>query len=113
MDNIINELIYKNDKITLITDDNNNLWFNSYQVCIILGYVDPKNIIRKLVHKKHIKYLKEIMDDYKLYPNAQPNSIYIHEAGLYTLLIRSKKPNAEKFLFWATEDMCLSKKWSL
>jgi len=105
MEHLINELKYKNDTITIVTDNDNNLWFNSYQTCIIIGYNDPKNIIRKLVHKRHIKYLKNIMEDYKLYPNAQPHSIYIHEAGLYTLMIRSKKPNAEKFLLWITEDV--------
>ena len=31
--------------------------------------------------------------------------MYLHEAGLYTLMIRSKKANAEKFLFWITEDV--------
>jgi prophage antirepressor-like protein len=105
MEHIVNEFKYKNNMITMITDDDNNLWFNGYQTCIILGYNDPKNIIRKLVHKRHIKYLKDIMKDYKLYPRAQPHSIYIHEAGLYTLMIRSKKPNAEKFLLWITEDV--------
>jgi hypothetical protein len=40
-----------------------------------------------------------------LYPNAQPHSIYINESGLYTLLIRSKKPKAEKFFKWVVEDV--------
>ena len=105
MEHIINELKYKNNMITVLTDNNNNVWFNGQQTCFILDYKDPKNTIKKLVHKKHVKYLKDIMDDYKLYPNAQPYSMYLHEAGMYTLMIRSKKPNAEKFLFWITEDV--------
>ncbi len=103
--NIIKELKYKNDTIMTITDNDNNVWFNGYQACIIIGYKDPKNIIKKLVHKKHIKYLKDVINDYRLYPNAQPKSIYLHEAGLYTLMIRSKKENAEKFLLWITENI--------
>lgn len=105
MEHIINELKYKNNMITVLTDNNNNVWFNGQQTCFILDYKDPKDAIKKLVHKKHVKYLKDIMDDYKLYPNAQPYSMYLHEAGMYTLMIRSKKPNAEKFLFWITEDV--------
>ena len=54
--------------------------------------------------------MKEIVKDYKLYQNAQPNSIYIHEVGLYTLMIRSKKPNAEKFLLWIAEDIVIFNK---
>ena len=68
----------------------------------------------------HTNKLKNIFEDYKLYPNsqlklifsinkiypnAQPNSIYLNESGLYTLLIRSKKTNAEKFFLWVVEDV--------
>ncbi len=38
MDNLINELRYKNDTITIITDNNDTIWFNGYQACVILGY---------------------------------------------------------------------------
>lgn len=98
----INELKYKNN---MIIDNNNNVWFNGQQTFFILDYKDPKDAIKKLVHKKHVKYLKDITDDYKLYPNAQPYSMYLHEAGLYILMFRSKKLNAEKFLFWITDDV--------
>jgi superfamily II DNA or RNA helicase len=101
-------LKFENSNTTIIKDNENNLWFNGYQTCIILDYKNPKNIIKKLVNKKHIKYLKEIIKNYKLYSRAQPHSIYIHEKGLYTLLIKSKKPNAEKFLLWITEDLMIS-----
>ena len=105
METIINELKYNNKEIVVLRDSTNMIWFNGYNVCKILGYGTPKDIIRKLVNKKHIKYLKNIFNDYKLYPNAQPNSIYLNESGLYTLLIRSKKPNAEKFFLWVVEDI--------
>ena len=100
METIINELKYNNKEIVVLRDSTNMIWFNGYNVCKILGYGTPKDIIRKSVNKKHIKYLKNIFNDYKLYPNAQPNSIYLNESGLYTLLIRSKKPKAEKFFLW-------------
>jgi prophage antirepressor-like protein len=74
------------------------LFRSGYNVCKIVGYSTPKDIIRKLVNKEHTNKLKNIFEDYKLYPNAQPNSVYLNESGLYTLLIRSNKPNAEKFL---------------
>ena len=105
MDIIINELKYNNMDIIVLYDSNNMLWFNAYNICKILRYSNPKNIVRKLVNKNHINYLKNIFPDYKLYPNAQPKSIYLNESGLYTLLIRSKKPNAEKFFIWVVEDV--------
>ena len=106
----INELTYENDVITIIKDNDNNLWFNIYQSGVILDYKNPKKIIKELVstnHIKlnHIKILRNIVKDYKLYPNTPSKVLYIHEIGLYTLMIRSKKPNAEKFLLWITEDV--------
>ena len=100
MDIIIDELKYNNTKIIVLKDSKNNIWFNAYNACKILGYVNPNDAIQKLVNKNHIKSLKKIFPDYKLYPNAQPSSIYLNESGLYTLLIRSKKPKAEKFFIW-------------
>ncbi len=105
MDILIDELKYDNNIISVLMDNKNNMWFNGYHMCTILDYKNPKNIIRKLVHIQHIKYLKDILDDYKIYPNAQPKSIYLNESGMYTLLIRSKKPGAEKFFLWIVDEI--------
>jgi prophage antirepressor-like protein len=105
MDIIIDELKYNNTKIIVLKDSFNIIWFNAYHVCKILGYNDPKNIVKKIVNKNHMDYLKNIFSNYRLYPGAQPKSIYLNESGLYTLLIRSKKPNAEKFFMWVVEDV--------
>ena len=55
----------------------NIVQFNGFQVCKILGYINPKNMIKQLVYKKHIKYLKDIFDNYKLYPNVQTKLVYL------------------------------------
>ena len=34
-------------------------------------------MIKQLVYKKHIKYLKDIFDNYKLYPNVQTKLVYL------------------------------------
>ena len=97
MDIIVDELKYNDKNIIVLKDSNNMVWFNAIDVCKILGYKNNRDVIMFLINKSHRKYLKDIFPDYKLYPNAQPKSIYLNESGLYTLLIRSKKPNAEKF----------------
>jgi prophage antirepressor-like protein len=99
MDIVINELKYNENKIIVLKDYDNIIWFDAVNVCKILGYMKPRDAINKLINKEHTSYLKNIFQDYKLYPNAQPMSIYLNESGLYTLLIRSKKPNAEKFFY--------------
>ena len=35
----------------------------------------------------------------------QPDSIYINESGLYTLLITSKNKKSKKFIIWITNDV--------
>jgi len=99
METIINEFKYNDKEIVVLKDSTNMIWFNGYNVCKILGYSTPKDIIRKLVNKKHIKYLKNIFEDYKLYPNAQPNSVYLNKLGLYTLLLEVKNQMQKSFSY--------------
>ena len=105
MDLIIQKLKYNNHNLLIFKDKHNKIWFNGHQMCKILGYMNPTDIIKLLVHKKHIKQLKDIFHNYKIYHNAQPHTIYLNESGMYTLLIRSKKPKAEKFFLWIVEDV--------
>ncbi len=105
MDTIIKKLKYNNYNFLIFKDKNNKVWFNASQMCRILGYVNPNDTIKLLVNKKHVKRLKNIFNNYKIYPNAQPDSLYLNESGLYSLLIRSKKPNAEKFFLWVVEKV--------
>ena len=96
---------YSNIELVVVLDNYNKPWFNIIQICNILKYKNPKNIIYKLVEKEYIKKLKNILDNYKIYLNAQPESIYINEYGLYALLLRSGKKQAKRFYKWVIEDV--------
>jgi prophage antirepressor-like protein len=54
MDIIIDELKYNNTKVIVFKDSTNEIWFNAYNVCKILGYINPNDTIQKLVNKKYI-----------------------------------------------------------
>ena len=104
MDNLLE--IFKYSKIDIIVlMYNKKPWFNTLQICKILEYKYSNNAIRNLVNKKYIKYLKDIIDDYTIYPNSQPNTLFINEFGLYSFLLRSKKEKASKFFEWVVEDI--------
>ena len=47
--------------------------------------------------------LKNMNITFEMY--QQPDSIYINESGLYTLLITSKNKKAKKFIKWVTSDV--------
>jgi prophage antirepressor-like protein len=104
MDNLLEFFNYSKNEIIVLMFQNKP-WFNTLQICRILKYSKPRKIIRRLVDKKYIKYLKDIVDDYKIYPNAQPKTLFINEFGLYALLLRSKKETATKFYNWVIEDI--------
>ena len=71
MENINDILLkYSGKEIIVILDVNKKVWFNVVQICNILKYTNHKNITYKLVDKEFIKQLKNIVNDYKIYPNA-------------------------------------------
>ena len=81
------------------------IWLNATQICNILKYSNPANILYKLVDKEFIKQLKNIVVDYKIYPNAQPTSLFINEYGLYSFLLRSNRNEAKNFFMWVVENV--------
>lgn len=106
MEDINNLLLkYSGNEILVVLDNNKKVWFNATQICHILKYKKPQNIIYQLVDREFIKQLKNIMDDYKIYLNAQPNSLFINENGLYSLLLRSKKNESKKFFMWVVKNV--------
>jgi prophage antirepressor-like protein len=103
----INDILlkYSGKEILVVMDNNKKVWFNAVQICNILKYAKPRDIINKLVDKEFIKQLKNIVNDYKIYSNAQPNSLFINEYGLYSFLLRSKRNEAKKFFMWVIKNV--------
>lgn len=105
--NTLNEIIlkYSNETLIVILDKNKKPWFNAMHIAKILKYKKPRNTIKKLVDREYIKMLKNVIKDYKVYNNAQPNSLFINESGIYALLLRSKMKKAKKFYKWVIEKV--------
>jgi len=98
--NIIN---FENNKIIIIIDNNKTIWFNAKQIGISLKYKQPKKAITKFVEKEDKIQLKNIDINFKI--KQQPDSIYINEPGLNSLLILSRTKKSKKFLKWITTDV--------
>jgi prophage antirepressor-like protein len=90
------------NKIHVIIDNNDELWFNANNTASALGYKDLRDAIKKHVNKKDILQLQYI--DYNC-KNRQPQSLYLNEAGLYSLILRSKMPAAINFTDWITHKV--------
>jgi prophage antirepressor-like protein len=98
-----NTITFENHKIIIIIDNNNIIWFNAKQLCISLGYKQLKKAISNIVEINDKIQLKNMNITFEM--KQQPDSIYINESGLYTLLITSKNKKSKKFIKWLTNEV--------
>ncbi len=98
-----NYIEFENNKIDIVVDNNEEFWFNAKQTTLALGYSDTKDAIKRHVEKEDTIQLKKINYDKEMI--SHPNSLYLNEAGLYSLILTSKMPKAKKFKHWITHDI--------
>ena len=78
------------------------VWFNAKDTANALGYSNHINAIN-MHTKKNDKTQLQYINHYGYI--GHPHSLYLNEAGLYKLIIRSKLPNAEKFTDFVTYNV--------
>ena len=98
-----NVITYNSYEIGVISDDDETIWFNAHEVCIALGYKNPKLTIINNIKKKDKIQLEKIKT--KIVIKKHPHSIYINEAGLYSLIFTSRLKSSEQFKEWVTHDV--------
>lgn len=98
-------LVFDGHKVNYVLDGIKPI-FPGSEFAQTLGYVNPNKAIRDHVKNYDIVTFSEIKHLFKVIPpNAQPHTLYITEAGLYSLLFSSKLPKAEKFTKWVTQKV--------
>lgn len=100
---IYNTITFENQKIITIIDNNQTIWFNSKQTAKSLEYIQEKKAISNNVDKEDKIQLKNMNISFDV--PQHPDSVYINESGLYTLLIASKTKKAKKFVKWLVSDV--------
>ena len=90
---------FHNSPVRTITDPKGEIWFCGTDVCNILGYVNPRDAI-----SKHCKVGGVAKRDT---PTTSGNQeiTFINEPNLYRLIIKSRKPEAERFEAWVFEEI--------
>jgi len=81
-------------------------WFKGREVATILNYANTKQAIINNVSNDDKKTLEELggLFDRPL-PYYHKNAIYINEPGLYSLVMRSEKPEATAFKKWVMTEV--------
>lgn len=95
---------YNGNEIIVVIDEDNILWFYGKQIAKILEYKDPRRTINDIDNNFKTQY-----DNIKYYSkykyNIQDHTIFINEAGLYDLTLRSKKKIAIEFKKWIVKTV--------
>ena len=93
--------VFNNDDFSVrtLTDDNGNIWFVAKDVCEILGLENVSMALQKLDDDE-----KDEVKNFDVVGRKQVMTT-INESGLYTLVMRSNKPQARLFRKWVTSEV--------
>ena len=104
-----------NYSVRIFTDENQNPWFSHKDICDVLGYKNSRDALSRHCKKKGVSKHEVTIestskaavgkrDTCSKYTKSQ-KIIFINEGNLYRLIVKSKKPEAEKFEEWLFEEV--------
>ena len=93
--NFIIPFNYHEKEIRIIKDENSNPWWVAKDVCDVLGIINTSQAVQQLDDDE--RAMQSI--------GRQGEANTINEPGLYTLIIRSNKPEAKQFKRWITHEV--------
>jgi len=87
-------------ELTAITDQDGNPWFVAKEVCEVLGFDRATDATKYLDADE-----QTVIKNHSLTTSRNPNVTIINEPGLYSLILRSRKPAAKAFKRWVTHEV--------
>lgn len=82
-------------ELRTLTDETGDPWFVAKDVCDILEISNPSDALKRLDDDERARFNL----------GRQGETNIINEAGLYTLVLGSRKPEAREFKRWVTHDV--------
>jgi prophage antirepressor-like protein len=86
---------FENSQIRTITKDGEP-WFVAVDVCAVLGIINTTDAIKRLDDDERTLDLIE---------GSHRQTNIVNESGLYSLILRSDKPEAKRFKKWITSEV--------
>ena len=95
----MNEIVklYKDTPVRIIEKDGEP-WFVAQDVCNVLELANPRSSMALLDEDERGVHSMDT-------PSAKQEMAIISEAGLYSLILRSRKPEAKAFKRWVTHEV--------
>ena len=102
---LINELMVFEGNEVEVLNLNGEVLFNPYHIAEILGIKNVKDSIRNMNDKQVIKLTNSKVGstDFRKLHNTGEN--FLTESGVYKLVFKSRKPEAEKFTDWIADEV--------
>ena len=89
---------FKDKQIRVLIDENGDPWFVAKDVCDILEISNSRQAMQSLDDDEK--------DVYNVYTLGGSQDMYIiSESGLYSIVLRSRKPEAKAFKRWVTHEV--------
>lgn len=82
-----------------VTIDDHGPWFAATDVCTALGYLNPRQAIKKNCRDKGVSTRDTLTN------GGHQKLIFIDEGNLYRLVIKSRKSEARKFEDWVCDEV--------
>lgn len=93
--NSIQQFDFNNQQVRVIADEQGEPWFVAKDVCDILGLSNPTVALQNLDDDERAKFNL----------GRQGSTNVVNEAGLYVLVLGSRKPEAREFKRWVTHEV--------
>ena len=95
----MNEIVkfYKDHQVRIVERDGGP-WFVAKDVCEVLGISKYRDAVTRLDSDEGCPVLVDT-------PSGKQEMIAVNEPGLYSLILRSRKPEAKAFKRWVTHDV--------
>lgn len=98
-----NYIQFEDTNISVIIDNDDNIWFCAMDVASALEYKNTKLAIQDHVDIDDKIKLGDINTNLKF--NQHPFTVYINESGIYSMALSSKMEKAKKFKHWVTSEV--------
>jgi len=95
MSNEIQQFYFNNAVLRTLTDEAGEPWFVAKDVCDILEISNPSDALKRLDDDERSRFNL----------GRQGETNIVNEAGLYVLVLGSRKPEAHEFKRWVTHDV--------
>lgn len=90
---------FESADVRTFADERNELWFLANDVCGVLGYANPRDAIAKHCKQKGVAKRDTPTE------SGNQEMTFINEGNLYRLIVKSRKPEADRFEEWVMDEV--------